>query len=338
METSVCRRKPLIVLTGPTASGKTGLSLALAKRIGAEIISADSMQVYRGMDIGSAKLLPEERQGIPHYLIDELDPTEDFDVARFSELSRAAIETICGHGRIPLMVGGTGFYIQAVTREIDFSEAGPDTELRGRLEQTAREQGPHALHEMLAAVDPVSAEQIHENNIKRVIRALEFYYQSGTPISSHNEEQRAKDSPFQLVCFVLTLSRGELYRRIDERVDAMMADGLVEEVTRLREKGCRRGMSSMQGLGYKEILDYLEGEIPLEEAVRRIKRDTRHFAKRQLTWFRREPDVIWIDRDQFGGDEEKILKAMLDILAEKGIVPAENSHPDGMSLYTEACK
>lgn len=312
--------KPLLVLAGPTAVGKTSLSLRLAREAGAEIISADSMQVYRGMDIGSAKILPGERGGIPHYLIDELDPTEDFHVVKFVSMAKEAMETIYSHGKIPLLVGGTGFYIQAVTRDIDFTQADAKGTLREELERKAEELGPHALHEELRAVDAESAALIHENNVKRVIRALEFYYQNQYPISAHNEVQKEKPSPYRLAYFVLNLPREELYRRIDARVDAMMQAGLLKEVEGLRDMGCRRGMSSMQGLGYKELLDYLEGDIPLEEAVRRIKRDTRHFAKRQITWFKREKDVIWMDKTGYGGDEERIVKEMLRVLCEKGIL------------------
>ncbi len=310
--------RPLIVLSGPTAVGKTSLSLRLAKAVGGEIISADSMQVYRGMDIGSAKIPPSMREGIPHYLIDELDPREEFHVVKFAALAKSAMETIYSHGSIPLLAGGTGFYIQAVTRDIDFTQADGKGSLREELEKKAEAIGAHALHEELRSVDEASAALIHENNIKRVIRALEFYYQNHYPISAHNEEQKSRKSPYRLAYFVLTLPRQELYRRIDARVDEMMKNGLLEEVERLKSMGCKRGMSSMQALGYKELLDYLEGDISLDEAVRRIKRDTRHFAKRQLTWFAREKDVIWIDKAEFDRDENRILEEMLRILSRQG--------------------
>lgn len=312
--------KPLVVLTGPTAVGKTRLSIALAKAINGEIISADSMQVYHYMDIGSAKIRPEEMDGVRHYLVDELDPDEEFHIVKFQEMTHKAMEEIYAKGKIPILVGGTGFYIQSITREIDFTEAEQEDGYRAELEALAAEKGAHELHEMLRRVDPVSAEEIHENNIKRVIRALEFYHQNGSPISRHNEEQKEKTSPYNLAYFVLNAPRELLYQRIDERVDEMMKEGLLSEVKKLQEMGYHRGMVSMQGLGYKEILAYLEGEYPLEEAVRILKRDTRHFAKRQLTWFRREGEVIWVNKDEFQYSDEEILKYMLKILKEKEIL------------------
>ncbi|MCI5530266.1 MAG: tRNA (adenosine(37)-N6)-dimethylallyltransferase MiaA [Blautia sp.] len=313
-------KKPLIVLTGPTAVGKTKLSISLAKAVGGEIISADSMQIYKYMDIGSAKIKPEEMQGVPHYLVDELMPDEEFHIVRFQQMAKAAMEKIYSHGHIPILVGGTGFYIQAVTRDIDFTEAIQEDGYRKELEALAEERGPEYLHQMLREVDPKSAQEIHANNVKRVIRALEFYHQNKTPISSHNEEQKERKSPYNLAYFVLNAPRELLYERIDRRVDEMLADGLVKEVEGLKAMGCHQGMVSMQGLGYKEILAYLDGENPLEEAVRILKRDTRHFAKRQLTWFRREPEVTWVNKDEFGYEDEKILEYMLDVCHIKGIL------------------
>ena len=313
-------KKPLIVLTGPTAVGKTKLSIALAKAVNGEIISADSMQVYKYMDIGSAKIREEEMQGIRHYLVDELLPEEEFHIVRFQQMAKAAMEEIYAKGKIPILVGGTGFYIQAVTRDIDFTEAEQDDGYRKELEALASEKGNEYLHRMLEKVDPKSAEEIHANNVKRVIRALEFYHQNHTPISSHNQEQKEHISPYNLVYFVLNAPRELLYERIDKRVDEMLEKGLVDEVRRLKEMGYHKGMVSMQGLGYKEILSYLEGEYPLEEAVRILKRDTRHFAKRQLTWFRREPEVTWVNKDEFDYDEPKALEYMLNICREKEIL------------------
>ena len=313
-------KKPLIVLTGPTAVGKTSLSISLAKAVNGEIISADSMQVYKKMDIGSAKIRPEEMQGVKHYLVDVLDPEEEFHIVKFQQMAKEAMEEIYAKGKIPILVGGTGFYIQAVTRDIDFTEAEQENSYRTELEALAEEKGAEYLHEMLCKVDPASADSIHANNVKRVIRALEFYHQNGTPISAHNEEQKKQVSPYDLAYFVLNAPRDILYERIDKRVDQMMDEGLVKEVEELRNDGCHRGMVSMQGLGYKEILAYLEGEYPLEEAARILKRDTRHFAKRQLTWFRRESDVIWVDKDRFNWDEKEILKYMTGILEERGIL------------------
>ncbi len=323
---------PLIILTGPTAVGKTHLSVELAKRIGGEIISADSMQVYRGMDIGSAKVTPEEMQGVPHHLIDEFEPWEEFHVVKFQHYAARYIREIHERGRIPILVGGTGFYIQAVLYGIDFTEHGSDTSYREALETLAKEQDPLVLHNMLREVDPESADAIHANNVKRVIRALEFYHETGTKISAHNAKEREKQSPYNFAYFVLNDDRALLYEKIDRRVDGMMEAGLLDEVKRLRNAGCTRDMVSMQGLGYKEMLDYLDGRYPLDEAVRVLKRDTRHFAKRQLTWFRRERDVIWLDKSEFDHDEERILEHMSALLHSRGIVPFMNPlHRDGSS-------
>ena len=313
-------KKPLVVLTGPTAVGKTKLSISLAKALNGEIISADSMQVYKYMDIGSAKIRPREMDGVVHYLVDELLPSEEFHIVKFQEMAKKAMDTIYGKGKIPLIVGGTGFYIQAITRDIDFTQAEQEDHYRRELETIAEEKGAEYLHEMLARVDEKSAEQIHANNVKRVIRALEFYHQNGFPISRHNEEQKERTSPYNLAYFVLNAPRELLYERIDRRVDEMIEEGLVNEVKKLKEMGYRRGMVSMQGLGYKEILAYLEGEYSLEEAVRVLKRDTRHFAKRQLTWFRREPDVIWTQKDEFAFNDERILEFMLSVCRGREII------------------
>ena len=257
---------PLIVLTGPTAAGKTELSVNLARAVDGEIISADSMQVYRHMDIGSAKITRQEMDGVPHHLIDVLEPTEEFNVVIFQKMARKAIKEIYGRGRIPIVAGGTGFYIQALAYDIDFTENKDDPAVRRELEQTAKEKGAEYLHQMLKEVDPVSAEQIHANNIKRVVRAIEFYRQTGTKISEHNQAERQKKTPYDLFYYVLNMERQALYERIDKRVDQMLDDGLVEEVKRLAAMGCTRDMVSMQGLGYKEILDYLDGQCSLSEA------------------------------------------------------------------------
>ncbi|MBQ9119967.1 MAG: tRNA (adenosine(37)-N6)-dimethylallyltransferase MiaA [Lachnospiraceae bacterium] len=317
------KRKPLIVLTGPTAVGKTKLSIALAKAVGGEIISADSMQVYRRMDIGTAKITPEEMQGVPHHLIDIMDPEEEFSVVRFQQLAKAAMQEIYERGNIPILVGGTGFYIQAVTNDIDFTETETDSVYREELTRFAKEQGAHALHERLRQVDPAAAEQIHENNVKRTIRALEFYYQTGQPISEHNEEQKLHESPYELYYFVLTAPRERLYDGINRRVDQMMQEGLLAEVTALKNNGYARELVSMQGLGYKEIYAYLAGECTLEEAVDIIKRDTRHFAKRQLTWFKREKQVIWFPKEEYEYQEERILEKMLSIINNNEIASAQ---------------
>ena len=305
------RKNKMIILTGPTAVGKTALSITLAKRINGEIISADSMQVYRYMDIGSAKISKEEMQGVPHHLIDVLSPDEEFHVCRFKEMAKEALNGIYERGNIPIIVGGTGFYIQALLYDIDFSAEEEHLLIRARLEMEAAEKGIQYLHEYLRQVDPVSADEIHPNNRKRVVRALEFYELNGYPISEHNQKERQKDAAYDNCYFVLNDDREKLYHRIDERVDDMLAQGLVKEVQGLKDMGFYKDMVSMQGLGYKEILAYLEGELSLDEAVYRIKRDTRHFAKRQLTWFRRERNVIWIEKPSFGYDDKKILEFML---------------------------
>lgn len=310
-------KKRLIVLTGPTAVGKTKLSIALARAVGGEIISADSMQVYRGMDIGTAKITPEEMGGISHHLIDILSPKEEFNVVNFQKFAVQAMGEIYARGKVPVIVGGTGFYIQAVTNAIDFTESEADTALREELFDFAREHGAAALHKKLEMVDNVAAAQIHENNIKRVVRALEYYAQTKKPISEHNKEQAKHTSPYELYYFVLTAPRDLLYEAIDRRVDQMMADGFLDEVKHLKAQGVTREMLSMQGLGYKELFAYLDGEITLENAKELIKRDTRHFAKRQLTWFKRERGVIWVDKVEYQFDETKILDAMLALLPKK---------------------
>ena len=316
-------KKPLIILTGPTAVGKTKLSIKLARAVNGEIISADSMQIYRYMDIGSAKIRPEEMEEIPHHLVDWLDPDEEFNVVRFQKMAKEAMEDIYARNRIPLLVGGTGFYIQAVTGDIDFTECGEDNSYRKELEKKAKEQGAKVLHRMLSEVDPESALAIHANNTKRVIRALEYYQQTGEPISLHNQQQRQKESPYNLAYFVLNDERSRLYKRIDARIDEMLREGLVDEVKHLQQMGYHKGMVSMQGLGYKEILSYLDGTWSLEEAVYILKRDTRHFAKRQITWFKRERNVEWFHKPDYDYDENKILEGMLQSLRSKSILPQD---------------
>ncbi len=316
-------RPKLIILTGPTAVGKTNLSIRLAKAVNGEVISADSMQVYKYMDVGSAKIASDEMEGVPHHLIDILEPWEDFNVVAFKERCVRAMEEIYSRGRIPILVGGTGFYIQAVLRDIDFTENEDDTAYRQELAALAEKEGAQKLHEMLREVDEASAEAIPAGNVKRVIRALEYFKLTGEPISVHNERERARENAYNACYFVLNDDRDILYKRIEKRVDLMLEQGLVEEVERLKAMGCKRGQTGMQGLGYKEILDFLDGECTLEEAVYLIKRDTRHFAKRQLTWFRREKDVIWLNRPEFPGGDEAILQYMLGIIRQKIGLEAE---------------
>ena len=326
-------KTPLIILTGPTAAGKTALSVQLAKKTGGEIISADSMQVYRHMDIGSAKIRPDEMQGVPHHLIDVLEPQEEFNVTVFQNMAKKAIGEIRSRGHIPILAGGTGFYIQAVLYDIDFTENAEGTSIREALERTAGEKGAQYLHQMLKEVDPESAALIHANNIKRTVRALEYYMQTGQKISEHNEKERSRRSAYNACYFVLNDEREKVYERIDRRVDRMLSDGLVKEVQALKEMGCTRDLVSMQGLGYKEILGYLDGEYDLERAVYLIKRDTRHFAKRQLTWFRRERDVIWLNRQDFPS-EDAILSRMIAECEEREMLrdrpaPQEEKARDG---------
>ena len=301
--------RPLVVLTGPTAVGKTALSIELAKAIQGEILSADSMQVYKGMDIGSAKIRKEEMDGVPHHLLDILEPDETFNVMIFQQLAKKAIGEIYDKGNIPILTGGTGFYIQSVLYDIVFTEES-DTSVRKRLEREAAEKGAEYLHEKLAKVDRTTAENIHANNVKRVIRALEFYELNGYPLSEHNETERQKKSPYLFRYYVLNEPRELLYERIEQRVDQMLEEGLVAEVKALKEKGYTRDMVSMQGIGYKEILDHLSGLCTLEEAICTIKKETRHFAKRQLTWFRREKEVTWVEKSEFR-DTEGLLEHLL---------------------------
>lgn len=304
-------KPPVIILTGPTAVGKTALSIQLAKAIGGEIISADSMQVYRHMDIGSAKITKEEMEGIPHYLIDVLEPWEEFNVTVFQKMAKQALQEIYSRHHIPIITGGTGFYIQALLYDIDFTENDGDSTIRLELERFAKEHGAVALHKMLRNIDPESADAIHFNNVKRVIRAIEYYRQTGEKISVHNEKEKQKESPYEFLYYVIHTDRQMLYERIDERIDQMLEQGLIEEVKRLSEMGCTRDLVSMQGLGYKEILDYLNGVTTLEEAVSILKRDTRHFAKRQLTWFKREKDVRWLNLPDYQYDRGKVLEQIL---------------------------
>lgn len=306
-------KKKLYILGGPTAVGKTELSISFAKKFGCEIISADSMQVYKYMDIGSAKITKEEMDGVPHYLVDCLEPTENFNVARFQEMAKSAMEEIYAHGKTPLVVGGTGFYTQAIIKDIDFTENEVDTQLREEIDNMALKMGAEYMHEELRKIDPESADAIPAGNVKRVCRAIEFYRATGKKISVHNAEERAKESPYDYRYFVLDLPREVLYERIDRRVDIMMEKGLLDEVRLCLEKGCTKDMNSMQGLGYKQIIRYLDGLCSLEQAVDDVKKETRHFAKRQLTWFRREKEVIWINKDKYK-DTEEILSYMEGML------------------------
>lgn len=304
--------KDLIVLTGPTAVGKTSLSIALAKAVGGEIISADSMQVYKYLNIGTAKITEEEKCGIPHFLIDELEPDEEFNVTIFKNKVMGYIKDIKSRGKVPIIVGGTGFYIQSVIYDINFNEYGDDSNVRKKYEAMAETLGKSELHKKLALVDREYADSVSYNNVKKVVRALTFFEMTGEKLSEHNKRERERSSPFDFAYFVLTMDRKKLYERIDKRVDLMFDMGLVEEVKALMAKGYDKSLVSMQGIGYKEVIDYLSGKTSLEECIDIIKRDTRHFAKRQLTWFKREKVVTYIDKDEFDA-EDKCLKEMLRV-------------------------
>lgn len=302
--------KKLLILTGPTGVGKTSLSTELAKELSGEIISADSVAVYKGMDIGSAKIKPEEMGGVPHHLIDVLDPNTPFTVYDFKNMAKAAMEGIYERNHLPIIVGGTGFYIQSVLYDIDFTEEETDLTLREELMKEAEEKGVDALYEELQRIDPEATEYIHKNNVKRVVRAIEYYRLNNEKISEHNKREREKKSPYDFKYFVLIKDREELYKDIEKRVDLMMEEGLVSEVERLLNEGVKRESTSMQSLGYKQIAMYLSGEISLDRAIYLIKRDTRHFAKRQLTWFRREKDAILIRKEDVINDRSIITKAI----------------------------
>ena len=296
-------KETVIVLAGPTAVGKTALSLSLAEEWDAEIISADSMQVYRGMDIGTAKAGKEEQARVPHHLIDVADPALPFSVADYVSLAQTALKDIQSRGKLPLITGGTGFYIQALIKGLDFSESREDNATRRLLQKRLEEEGPLVLHQELARLDPDAAAAIHPHNRKRVLRALEYFQETGQRISELNRLQQAQESPYRVLYLVLTLPREQLYSRIEERVEQMFRAGLAEEVADLKARGIPPESTAMQGLGYKETLAYLEGRCSLEEAKARIKLGSRHYAKRQLTWFRREKDALWMDKSLYESEE-----------------------------------
>ena len=311
---------PLIIIAGPTAVGKSDIAVKLAKDIKGQIISADSIQVYKGMDIGSAKIAKDEMGGIKHHLIDVLDPREEFGVNVFQDMSKEAISQIYRDNELPIVVGGTGFYIQGLLYDIDFNDEEGDKEYRNKL--TAMSELPHGkekLYDRLKELDPDYAASLHYNNVKRVIRALEYHKHTGRLFSEYNREQSERKSPYDFLYFALNLPREELYERIDKRVNIMFDMGLVDEVVALKEKGYTGNLQSMQGIGYREIWSYIDGEISLEEAKELIKKNTRHFAKRQLTWLRREKDVIFIDKEKYSGDRE-IIEYMKDIMRNEGII------------------
>ncbi|MCR4624548.1 MAG: tRNA (adenosine(37)-N6)-dimethylallyltransferase MiaA [Lachnospiraceae bacterium] len=314
-------KKPLIIITGPTAVGKTALSVDLALKLGGEIISADSMQVYRGMDIGTAKIKEEEKKGVPHYLIDIINPDEEFNVTIFKDLAKKHINDICSRGKIPIIAGGTGFYIQSVLYDIEFTDFDEEkrSEVRMLLEDTLEEKGIDFMYERLKEADPKYAEIIHKNNIRRVLHGLEYNIVTGNKLSEHNEEQRERTSPYNFLYFVLNDDRAKVYGRINSRVDEMLREGLADEVRGLLDAGYSRDLPSMQGLGYKEMADYLSGECSYAEAVELIKRDTRHFAKKQLTWFKRERVTVELNRENLETNE-KMLEHILFSAKLRGLV------------------
>ena len=302
-------KKKLLVIAGPTAVGKTELSIKLAQKLNGEIISADSMQIYKYMDIGSAKVMPEEMKGIKHYMIDVVEPGESFSASEFKDISTEAINTIIEDSKTPIIAGGTGLYIDAATCNMNFSETDKDEEYREELEALANEKGNEYIHNMLKDIDPESYKAIHPNNRKRVIRALEVYKLTGKAFSEYNSKEEFYNSPYDVKYFVLTMDREKLYKRINLRVDIMMKKGLLEECIKLKNMGYTSDMQSMQGIGYKEILYYLEDKISLEEAVDMIKKGSRNYAKRQLTWFRRDPRAVFLDKDKLS--EEEIIDIIM---------------------------
>lgn len=312
-------KQPVIVIAGPTASGKTRLSVELAKAINGEIVSADSMQVYRYMNIGTAKPDEHEMAGIRHYLIDEINPDEEFSVARFQELALKYIKQIQENAKIPIIAGGTGLYINSLLYNINFSETISDWALREQLEKEADEKGNSYIHEKLAAIDPEAAAKLHENDRKRVIRAIEVFKHTNMPISKHQQLSRLNPPPYKYIVFGLRFEREKLYERINLRVDLMLKNGLVDEVKQLSELGYDKSAIAMQGLGYKEILAYLAGEITYDEAVYILKRDTRHYAKRQMTWFKRVEGINWLDIEETS-DTTALIKNIRDHIATYGII------------------
>ncbi|BAS27577.1 tRNA (adenosine(37)-N6)-dimethylallyltransferase MiaA [Limnochorda pilosa] len=326
--------RPLLVVVGPTAVGKTAVVLELAPMVGGEVVSADSMQVYRGLDVGTAKPSPEERRCVPHHLIDVAEPGERFTAARYQVLAREAIAAIHARGRLPILSGGTGLYVQAVLEPLLFPDAGEDLELRERLAREAAEQGPQALHRRLARVDPEAAARLAPGDVRRVVRALEVYERTGRPISQIQESSRREAPPaYRTLKVGLTRPRTRLYARIDARVEEQLARGLVDEARRLLELGRETGAgasgakTALQALGYKELFPYLEGRENLAEATERLKRATRRYAKRQLTWFRRDPEIVWLDLERF--PDPRAAAAALAGLARDRLGLAAHHHRSG---------
>lgn len=302
------KKIPLIVVAGPTASGKTSLAIDIAKAVNGEIVSADSMQIYKYMDIGTAKATSEERALCPHHLIDIVEPDCDFSVADYTKLAHKTIADITARGKVPVMCGGTGLYIDSVVKDVEFGELPNDYGLREELSELAKKEGPQKLIDILREFDPVSAERLHPNNLKRVIRAIEFYKTSGVPISEHQELTKQKESRYNALIFMIDHDREILYDRINRRVDIMLDEGLADEVKSLLNMGYDEKLNSMQGIGYKEMISHFKGEITLDEAVNLIKQNSRRYAKRQLTWFRRNDRIKLLSPSDASDMAIKIIK------------------------------
>ena len=307
--------KKVLVLAGPTAVGKTELSLKLAEKLNGEIISTDSMQIYKYMDIGSAKISQEEMKEINHHLIDVVDPNVEFSVVDFKNKAQKVMYELIEHNKLTILTGGTGLYINALTCNMNFTEADKDEEYRKYLNELADEKGDKFIHDMLKEIDPISYNSIHYNNRKRVIRALEVYKVTNKPFSSFNSGEEFYNSEYDVYYYVLTMNREKLYERINRRVDIMFEKGLLDECIKLKKMGYNSFMQSMQGIGYKEIFLYLENKITLEEAKDMIKQGSRNYAKRQLTWFRRDPRAVFLDKDTLS--EEEILERIINDLNYK---------------------
>lgn len=299
-------KEVIVVIVGPTAIGKTDVAIDLAKILDGEIISADSMQIYKYMDIGTAKPTIEERQGIPHHMIDVVAPDEEFSVAQFQQQAKKLIQDIRQRGKLPIVAGGTGLYINSLIYPMDFTDAAEDHDFRERMRALASEKGNEYVYKKLYDIDPDTAQRIHYNDIRRIIRALEVYHLTGKPMSHYNQNFKTADKPYNSIIIGLTMDRSKLYDRINRRVDIMLEKGLIEEVKGLLKMGYNKNLTSMQGLGYKEIVTYLEGKRTLTESAEILKRDTRRFAKRQFTWFKRIKDIQWINRDDFNSKEKLV--------------------------------
>lgn len=307
---------PILILVGPTAVGKTSTSIAVAESLNGEIVSSDSMQIYKYMDIGTAKVTEDEKKGIKHYLVDEIYPDEQFSVSDFQAKANQYIKDIYERGKLPIVVGGTGLYVNSLVYNLDFTKAVSNEEFREKCEDDIKKFGNEYLYDKLKKIDPESLDRIHLNDTKRIIRALEIYHETGKPMSTYYKNFRKPNPLYKIAMIGLNRDRKGLYNRIDMRVDIMLEEGLVDEVKSLLKKGYNENLTSMQGLGYKEIIKYLNTEYTYEEAIRILKRDSRRFAKRQLTWFRRDSRIKWINVDEFD-DQQDIVHEIVDYTKKK---------------------